>query len=61
MTIVIPSSVSVFAWVATIWTGRPVFKTPFLFFAGFIPPFVIGGVSGFMTAAVPLDRQSTWT
>jgi cytochrome c oxidase subunit 1/cytochrome c oxidase subunit I+III len=61
MTIVIPSSVSVFAWVATIWTGRPVFKTPFLFFAGFILLFVIGGVSGFMTAAVPLDWQLTRT
>ena len=61
MTIVIPSAVAVFAWVATIWTGRPVFKTPFLFFAGFILLFVIGGVSGFMTAAVPLDWQLTRT
>lgn len=57
MTIVIPSSVAVFAWVATIWTGRPVFTTAFLFFAGFVLLFVIGGVSGFMTAAVPLDWQ----
>jgi len=61
MTIVIPSAVAVFAWVATIWTGRPVFKTSFLFFAGFILLFVIGGVSGFMTAAVPLDWQLTRT
>ena len=30
--------------------GRPVFTTAFLFFAGFIFLFVIGGVSGFMTA-----------
>jgi cytochrome c oxidase subunit 1/cytochrome c oxidase subunit I+III len=61
MTIVIPSAVAVFAWVATIWTGRPVFKTSFLFFAGFVLLFVIGGVSGFMTAAVPLDWQLTRT
>jgi cytochrome c oxidase subunit I len=61
MTIVIPSSVAVFAWLATIWTGRPVFTTAFLFFAGFILLFVIGGVSGFMTAAVPLDWQLTRT
>ena len=27
--IVIPSAVAVFAWIATIFTGRPVFKTPF--------------------------------
>ena len=33
------------------------FKTPFLFFAGFVMLFVIGGVSGVMTAAVPLDFQ----
>jgi cytochrome c oxidase subunit I len=61
MIIAIPSAVSVFAWLGTIWTGRPVFKTPFLYFAGFIVLFVIGGVSGFMTAAVPLDWQLTDT
>jgi heme/copper-type cytochrome/quinol oxidase subunit 1 len=61
MIIAVPSAVAVFAWIATIWTGRPVFKTPFLFFAGFIVLFVIGGVSGFMTAAVPLDYQLTDT
>jgi len=59
--IVIPSAVSVFAWVATIWTGRPVFTTAFKFFAAEIVLFVIGGVSGFMTAAVPLDWQLTDT
>jgi heme/copper-type cytochrome/quinol oxidase subunit 1 len=61
MIIAIPSAVSVFAWLGTIWTGRPVFKTPFFYFAGFILLFVIGGVSGFMTAAVPLDWQLTDT
>ncbi len=59
--IVIPSAVGVFAWLATIWTGRPQFTTPFLFFAGFVIVFVIGGVSGFMTAAVPVDQQLTDT
>jgi cytochrome c oxidase subunit 1/cytochrome c oxidase subunit I+III len=59
--IVVPSAVAVFAWLATIWTGRPVFKAPFLFFAGFVLLFVIGGLSGFMTAAVPVDRQLTDT
>ncbi|WP_370659997.1 cytochrome c oxidase subunit I [Massilia horti] len=59
--IVIPSAVAVFAWIATIFTGRPVFQTPFLFFAGFIVLFTIGGVSGFMTASVPLDWQLTDT
>jgi cytochrome c oxidase subunit 1/cytochrome c oxidase subunit I+III len=59
--IVIPSAVAVFAWLATIFTGRPVYKTPFLFFAGFVFLFTLGGVSGFMTAAVPLDWQLTDT
>jgi len=38
-----------------------VFRTPFLFFTGFVVLFVIGGLSGFMTAAVPVDRQLTDT
>lgn len=57
MAISIPSAVGVFAWIATIWLGRPVFHTPFLFFAGFVILFVIGGLSGVMTGAVPLDLQ----
>jgi len=59
--IVIPSAVSFFAWIATIWTGRPVLNTSFLFCAGFIVVFVIGGVSGFMTGSVPVDWQLTDT
>jgi len=59
--IAIPSAVAVFAWIATIWTGRPQFTTPFLFFAGFVMLFVIGGVSGFMTASVAFDWQLTDT
>jgi len=59
--IAIPSAIAVFAWIATIWTGTPQFKTPFLFFAGFVLLFVIGGVSGFMTASVALDWQLTDT
>jgi cytochrome c oxidase subunit I+III len=59
--IAIPSAVAVFAWLATIATGKLVFRTPFLYFAGFIVLFVIGGVSGFMTASVPVDWQLTDT
>ncbi len=55
--IAIPSAVAVFAWTATIWTGRPVITTAFLFFASTIILFVIGGVSGFMTGSVPVDWQ----
>ncbi|QPC95705.1 cytochrome c oxidase subunit I [Mesorhizobium sp. INR15] len=59
--IAIPSAIAVFAWIATIWTGKLQFTTPFLFFTGFIMLFVIGGVSGFMTASVALDWQLTDT
>lgn len=59
--ITIPSAVQVFAWVATIWTGRPVFTTAFHYLAGFVFLFVIGGVSGFMTGFVPVDWQLTDT
>ncbi|MGH7658729.1 MAG: cbb3-type cytochrome c oxidase subunit I, partial [Gemmatimonadales bacterium] len=57
MVIAIPSAISVFAWIATIWHGRPVWRTPMLFMTGFIVLFVMGGVSGIMTAAVPFDLQ----
>jgi cytochrome c oxidase subunit I len=59
--ITVPSAVAVFAWIATIWTGRPVLSTAFLFFAGFIVMFTLGGVSGVMTAAAPADQQLTDT
>jgi len=57
--ITIPSAVSIFCWIATIWSGRPVINTAFLYFASFIAMFTIGGVSGVMTAAVPADWELT--
>jgi cytochrome c oxidase subunit 1/cytochrome c oxidase subunit I+III len=59
--ITIPSAVAVFAWTATIWLGRPVITTAFLFFASMIVLFVVGGVSGVMTASAPVDWQLTDT
>jgi cytochrome c oxidase subunit 1/cytochrome c oxidase subunit I+III len=59
--IAVPSSVGVFAWLATIWNGRPVFTTAFMFFASFIVLFTIGGVSGYMTGSLPVDWQLTDT
>ena len=59
--IAIPSAIAVFAWIATMWLGTPVWKTPMMFVAGFVVLFVIGGVSGVVTAAVPFDWQVTDT
>src|SRR6185437_6396321 len=46
MTVSIPSAVQIFAWLATIWYGRIVLKTPMLFALAFVFQFVIGGISG---------------
>ena len=59
MMISIPSAITVFAWIATIWLGRPVIRTAFLFMIGFLIIFVIGGVSGVMTGSAPFDWQLT--
>jgi cytochrome c oxidase subunit I+III len=59
--ITIPSAVAVFSWLATLWDGRPYYPAAMKFMLGFIALFVIGGVSGVMTAAVPFDWQLTDT
>jgi cytochrome c oxidase subunit 1/cytochrome c oxidase subunit I+III len=55
--IVIPSAIQLFAWITTILTGTPEFKTPMLFIIGFIVYFIIGGLSGITVAAIPFDQQ----
>jgi cytochrome c oxidase subunit I+III len=57
MMIAVPNGVQIFCWLATLWSGRPRFATPLLFVLGFVAIFVIGGLSGLMLAAVPLDLQ----
>jgi len=57
MAISVPAGVQIFCWLATLWAGRPVFKTPLLFILGFIVTFVIGGLTGVMVASVPFDTQ----
>ncbi len=57
MMIAIPSGVQIFAWLATLWRGRPTFQTPMLFVLGFLFLFVLGGVTGVMVAAIPFDLQ----
>jgi cytochrome c oxidase subunit 1/cytochrome c oxidase subunit I+III len=59
--IVIPSAIQLFAWITTMVTGKPRFKTPLLWIVGFITFFIIGGLSGIMFAAIPFDQQLTDT
>jgi cytochrome c oxidase subunit I+III len=54
----IPAGVQIFAWLATMWVGRPQWKTPLLFVTGFIVTFVIGGITGIMVASAPFDLQA---
>ena len=58
MVIAMPAGVQFVSWLATIWSGRPVWKTPFLFVVGFLVTFVIGGITGVMVAAPPFDLQA---
>jgi cytochrome c oxidase subunit 1 len=57
MAIAVPAGIQIFCWLATLWDGRPVFKTPLLFVIGFIVTFVVGGLTGVMVASVPFDTQ----
>jgi cytochrome c oxidase subunit I len=57
MSVSIPTGLQIFCWIATIWQGRPRFEVPFLYVIAFIFTFVIGGLSGVIIAAVPLDLQ----
>ncbi|HEU4958930.1 MAG TPA: cbb3-type cytochrome c oxidase subunit I [Sphingomonas sp.] len=59
--ITLPVGIQIFCWTATIWSGRPRFATPMLWVIGFIMTFVVGGLSGVMTASAPLDLQLTDT
>jgi len=54
----IPAGVQIFAWLATMWVGRPIWKTPMLFVVGFLVTFVIGGITGVMVASAPFDLQA---
>ena len=53
--IAIPTGVKFFNWMATMWRGKLSFTTPMLFALGFLSMFLIGGISGVMLAAPPVD------
>jgi cytochrome c oxidase subunit 1 len=55
--IAIPTGIQFFCWIATMWSGRVAVKPPMLWMVGFFWVFLIGGLTGVMLAAVPLNIQ----
>jgi cytochrome c oxidase subunit I+III len=57
MMIAIPTGIQIFCWIATMWSGRVMLRTPMLWMLGFFGIFIVGGLTGVMLAAVPLNTQ----
>lgn len=55
MIISIPTGAKVFNWLFTMFRGRIRFEGPFMWVMGFIPTFVIGGLTGVLLAVPPAD------
>jgi cytochrome o ubiquinol oxidase subunit 1 len=55
MIISIPTGAKVFNWLFTMFRGRIRFEVPMLWVMGFIPTFVIGGLTGVLLAVPPAD------
>ena len=53
--IAVPTGVKMFNWIATMWHGQLMFSTPLLYAVGFLTLFLIGGLNGAFSAAVPVD------
>ncbi len=58
MAVSLPAGVQVFAWIATVASGKMRFNTPGLFVLGSLLIFVMGGLTGVMAAMVPFDWQA---
>ena len=53
--IAIPTGVKMFNWMATLYKGAIHFTSAMLFAVGFLMLFLIGGITGVFSAAVPVD------
>ncbi|QOY34336.1 cytochrome c oxidase subunit I [Anaerobacillus isosaccharinicus] len=57
MAIAVPTGIKIFNWLLTLWGGRISFTTANMFALGFIPSFVLGGVTGVMLATSAANYQ----
>ncbi len=56
--VAVPTAVQIFAWIGTMWQGRPQLRLPMLHLMGFFATFVMGGLTGVMLAIVPFNWQA---
>jgi cytochrome c oxidase subunit 1 len=56
--VAVPTAIKIFNWLATLWQGHLWFRAPLYFALGFIALFTMGGLSGVMLAAYPVDYQA---
>jgi cytochrome c oxidase subunit 1 len=59
--VAIPSAIKVFNWTATLYKGSISWETPMLYALGFLGLFSIGGLTGIVLAALPVDVHVTDT
>src|SRR5579863_7517297 len=59
MLIAIPTGIKIFSWIATVWGGSLRMTTALYFALGMLLEFTLGGLSGIMHAAAPIDLQQT--
>ena len=57
MVVAIPTGIKIFNWIATMWGGKIIFKTPMLFCIAFLFQFLIAGLTGIMLSAAPFNWQ----
>jgi cytochrome o ubiquinol oxidase subunit 1 len=57
MLIAIPTGVKIFNWLFTKFRGRVHFTTPMLWFFAFVLNFSVGGMTGILLSAPPVDYQ----
>jgi cytochrome c oxidase subunit I+III len=58
MMVSVPAGIQIFAWIATLATGRVKWTVPALFSVAFLITFTMGGLTGVMVAMVPFDWQA---